>query len=226
MIRDRRLGFILTGFLLLFVVHDAWGGPPTDRLKSSIDKVIKILEDPALKADGKVTERRTAIRKVANDTFDFAEIAKRALARHWQGRTAQEREEFVMLFADLLERTYISKIELYGGERIQYGREQLDGDFAVVSTKIMTKQGQEVAVDYRMLRQGDRWLVYDVVVEGVSLISNYRTQLNRIIQASSYGELVKKMRTKQEEFLEKEAKSKGTAREPEASGRSKREGTQ
>jgi len=226
MIRDRRLGFILTGFLLLFVVHDAWGGPPTDQLKSSIDKVIKILEDPALKADGKVKERRTAIRKVANDTFDFAEIAKRALARHWQGRTAQEREEFVMLFADLLERTYISKIELYGGERIQYGREQLDGDFAVVSTKIMTKQGQEVAVDYRMLRQGDRWLVYDVVVEGVSLISNYRTQLNRIIQASSYGELVKKMRTKQEEFLEKEAKSKGPAREPEASGRSKREGTQ
>ena len=81
-----------------------------------------------------------------------------------------------------------------------------------MSTKILTKQGQEVPVDYRMLRREDRWLVYDVVIEGVSLISNYRTQFNKIIQTSSYGELVKKMKTKQEEFLEEEARGKGTAK--------------
>jgi phospholipid transport system substrate-binding protein len=212
MICDRRFSLLFAGFLLLFVAHDAWGGPPTDQLKSSIDKVPKILEDPALKGNGKAGERRTAIRKVANDTFDFAEIAKRALARHWQGLTDKEREEFVALFADLLEQTYISKIELYSGEKIQYGREQLDGDFATVPTKITTKQGQEVPVDYRLLRQGDRWLVYDIVVEGVSLVSNYRTQFNKIIQTSSYGELVKKMKTKQEAFLDEEAKSKRSAK--------------
>ena len=212
MTRYRQLSFILAGFLLLVVAREGWAGPPTDQLKTSIDKVIQILEDPALKVDGKVKERRTAVRKVANDIFDFAETARRSLARHWQGRTDTEREEFVQLFSDLLERSYISKIELYGGERIQYGREQTDGDYATVSTKILTKQGQEVPADYRMLRRGDRWLVYDVAIEGVSLISNYRTQFNKIIQTSSYGELVKKMKTKQEEFLEEEAKSKGTAK--------------
>jgi phospholipid transport system substrate-binding protein len=212
MTRYRRLGFIFTGLLLLFVAHQAWGGPPSEQLKGSIDRVIQILEDPALKADGKVRERRAAVRKVANDIFDFAETARRSLARHWAGRTDKEREEFVALFADLLERSYISKIELYGGEKIQYGREQTDGDFAIVSSKIITKQGQEVPVDYRMLRRGDRWLVYDVVIEGVSLVSNYRTQFNKIIQTSSYGELVKKMKTKQEEFHEEEAKMKGSAK--------------
>ena len=212
MTRYRQSSFILAGFLLLVVAHEGWAGPPTDQLKTSIDKVIQILEDPALKVDGKVKERRTAVRHVANDIFDFAETARRSLARHWQGRTDQEREEFVALFSDLLERSYISKIEFYGGERVQYGREQLDGDYAMVSSKIMTKQGQEVPVDYRMLRRGDRWLVYDVVIEGVSLISNYRTQFNKIVQTSSYAELVKKMKTKQEEFLEEEAKSKGTAK--------------
>jgi len=212
MIRDRRSGFIVAGFLLLFVVHDASGGPPTDQLKSSIDTVIRILEAPALKGPGKLRERRAAIRKVANDAFDFTEIAKRALGRHWQGRTDKEREEFVGLFADLLERAYISKIELYGGEKIQYGREQLDGDFTTVSTKITTKQGQEVPVDYRMLRRGDRWLVYDVAVEGVSLVSNYRSQFSQIIQASSYEELVKRMKAKDEEFLSEKAKSKGAAK--------------
>ncbi len=212
MIRNRRVRLLLAGFLLLFVVHDAWGGPPTDQLKSSIDKVTTILEDPTLKDSAKVRDRRTAIRNVADDTFEFAEIAKRALARHWQSRTDKEREEFVALFADLLEHTYISKIELYSGEKIRYGREQLDGDFATVPTRITTKQGQEVPVDYRMLRHGDRWLVYDVVVEGVSLVSNYRTQFNKIIQTSSYADLVEKMKTKQEAFLEEEAKSKGSTK--------------
>jgi phospholipid transport system substrate-binding protein len=117
----------------------------------------------------------------------------------------------VRLFGDLLERAYISKIELYGGEKIAYTGESIDGDFALVKTKILTpKQGTEVPVDYRLLRRGERWLVYDVVIEGISLVSNYRTQFNKIIQSSSYQELVKKMKTKQEEFLQDD-KSKRTS---------------
>ena len=213
MIRSRQLCLILAGFLALCLPRAAWAGAPTDQLKAHIDQVIKILENPELKVDGKVKERRSAVRKVANDIFDFAETAKRSLARHWPGRTDKEREEFVSLFADLLERSYISKIELYGGERIQYAGERIDGDVATVSTKIVTKHGTEIPVDYRMLRRGDRWLVYDFSVEGVSLISNNRTQFNKIIQTSSYGELVKKMRTKQEEFLfEEDTKTKGSAK--------------
>ena len=130
----------------------------------------------------------------------MGEIARRSLARHWQPLTEQQRNEFVALFADLLERSYISKIELYGGEKILYVGDRVDGDLATVSTKIITKNGTEVPVDYRLLKRGDHWLVYDVNIEGVSLVSNYRTQFNKIIQTASYYELVQKMKTKQDEL--------------------------
>ncbi len=213
MIPSRQLCLIFAGFLVLVAAPRASAGAPTDQLKTHIDQVIKILEDPELKVDGKVKERRAAVRKVANEIFDFAETAKRSLARHWPGRTDMEREEFVGLFGDLLERSYISKIELYGGEKILYVGERIDGDVATVSTKITTKQGAEVPIDYRMLRHGDGWMVYDLSFEGVGLISNYRTQFNKIIQTSSYAELVKKMKTKKEEFLfEEETKTKGSTK--------------
>jgi phospholipid transport system substrate-binding protein len=139
-------------------------------------------------------ERREAVRKVANTIFDFPETAKRALGRHWQSLSEKDREEFVTLFSDLLERSYIGKIEQYSGERIRYLGDSADGDTAVVRTRLIAKNGTEVPIDYRMLRSGDRWLVYDVSIEGVSLIANYRTQFNKIIQTASYEELVKKMR--------------------------------
>jgi phospholipid transport system substrate-binding protein len=180
-------------------------GPPTDQLRAQIDRVLKVLDDPALKkSEG---SRRTAVRKIAEDIFDFPETAKRSLARHWQPRSPAERDEFTRLFADLLERSYISKIELYGGERIAYVNDATEGDQALVRTQIITKSGTQVPVDYRMLKKGDRWLVYDVVIEGVSLVANYRTQFNKIIQTSSYNELVKKMKAKQEEFVEASKKS-------------------
>ncbi len=199
MIRLAAKGAALGCLLVALVTSPGWAGPPTEQLRGSIDRVIKTLDNPALKGGGKAGERRGAVRKIANDIFDFAEIARRSLGRHWQGHTDKEHDEFVMLFADLLERSYISKIELYGGEKILYTGERMDGDVATVGTKIMTKNGTEVPIDYRLLRRGDRWLVYDVSIEGVSLVSNYRTQFNKIIQTSSYAELLKKMRAKQEE---------------------------
>jgi phospholipid transport system substrate-binding protein len=192
--------FILVVAMLLLLVNSAWGRAPTDQLKESIDKAVKILENPTRKRAAMVKVRRVAIREVVEEIFDFPETARRALGLHWRSRTAAEREEFVKLFKDLLERTYISKIELYGGEKIVYIGDAVDGDHATVRTRIITKQGAEVPMDYRMLRREDRWLVYDVSIEGVSLISNYRTQFNRIIETSSYQELVKKMEAKLEEL--------------------------
>ncbi len=171
---------------------------PTEQLRTEIERVIKVVQDPALKH--RPDERRAAVRRIANGIFDFAETAKRSLGPHWQTRTPAEREEFVRLFADLLERSYIARIELYGGERIQYLGDSVDGNQANVRTKLVTNQGSEVPVDYRMLRRGDRWFVYDVNIEGVSLVSNYRNQSNRIIATSSYRELVRKMKAKQEGF--------------------------
>jgi phospholipid transport system substrate-binding protein len=196
-------GLVATG------VAPAAAGVATDQLRGSVERVLKALDDPALKGEGKVGERRVAVRKIANEIFDFGEIAKRSMARHWQPLSEAQRNEFVGLFADLLERSYISKIETYGGEKIQYTTERADGEYATVSTKIITKNGTEVPVDYRMIkRSGDRWLVYDVSIEGVSLVSNYRTQFNKIIQTSSYNELVSKLRNKQDELLAEDKKKK------------------
>ncbi len=200
----------LAGALMIGVsVAPAAAGMPTDQLKGAVESVLKILDDPSLK--GRLAERRAAVRKIANEIFDFSEIAKRSLARHWQPLSEAQRTEFVSLFADLLERSYISKIETYGGEKIQYTAERTDGDFATVSTKIVTKNGTEVPVDYRMTKRADRWLVYDVSIEGVSLVSNYRTQFNKIIQTTSYNELVSKLRNKQDELL---AEDKGGKKKP------------
>ena len=197
--------------LAVTAVSPAAAGVPTDQLRGAVDRVLKTLEDPGLKGEGKVNDRRVAVRKIANEIFDFGEIAKRSLARHWQPLSEAQRTEFVGLFADLLERSYISKIETYGGEKIQYTAERADGDFATVSTRIVTKNGTEVPVDYRMIKRADRWLVYDVSIEGVSLVSSYRTQFNKIIQTTSYNGLVSKLRNKQDELL---AEDKGGKKKP------------
>jgi len=191
--------FLLALALSAVTASPAAAGAPSDQLKAQIDRVLKTLDDPELKKEGKERDRRAAVRKIANDIFDFGETARRSLGRHWQPRTAAERDEFVELFADLLERSYISKVELYGGEKIQYLGDTIEADQAKVQTKLLTKGGNEIPIEYRMHRKGDRWLVYDVIIEGVSLIANYRTQFNKIIQTASYQELVKKMKAKQDE---------------------------
>jgi len=208
-----RMGaMVLAGVLVVGLSSaPAAAGVPTDQLKGAVERVLRTLDDPALRGDARLGDRRVAVRKIANEIFDFSEIAKRSMARHWQPLSEAQRSEFVGLFADLLERSYISKIETYGGEKIQYTAERADGDFATVSTRIVTKNGTEVPVDYRMIKRADRWLVYDVSIEGVSLVSNYRTQFNKIIQTTSYNELVSKLRNKQDELL---AEDKGGKKKP------------
>jgi phospholipid transport system substrate-binding protein len=201
--RSRRAGGLaLTALFVLSAVSPGWAGQAQDQLKGAIDRVVSTLESPALKGEGKAIERRQAVRKIADEIFDFNEIARRSLGRYWQPLTEPQRTEFVGLFADLLERSYISKIELYGGEKIIYSGERVEGDLATVSTKIITKNGTEVPVDYRLFKKGDRWMIYDVNIEGISLVSNYRTQFNKIIQTNGYNALVERMKTKQNEFLE------------------------
>ena len=183
----------------------AWAGAPTDQVREYTDAVVKVLEDPALKAEDKKFERRAAVRKIAAEVFDVQETARRALGPHWQQRTPQERQEFVQLFAELLEQTYISKIDLFGGERLKFTEEKVDGDNAIVRAKVLMRQQQaEVPVEARMLRKGDRWLIYDVLIENISLVGNYRAQFDRIIRTQSYDELVKRLRSRGEFFRETE----------------------
>ncbi len=190
---------VLSAVLALLVARDAFAGVPTDQLRGSIDLVLKIVTDPELKKEAKTAERRKRIREVVNQIFDFGEISQRCLGRHWQARTPAEKEQFIALFGDLLENAYITKIESYSGEKIQYPGDTIEGDLAIAKTRIVTKQGTEIPVDYRMLLKDGRWAVYDVSIEGISLIGNYRTQFNAVIQRSGYPDLVARLTAKRDE---------------------------
>jgi phospholipid transport system substrate-binding protein len=199
----RRVGPGVLAALLMMMAGPgtppAAAGAPTDQLRSSTDRVLKVLQDAELRKPGRTEERRKQIRTVANELFDWQETAKRALGRHWAPRNPQERTEFSALFADLIERSYVSKIEAYSGEKILYVAETVEGDQATVRTRMVSKTGTEIPIDYRMQQEGERWRAYDVLIEGVSLVANYRSQFNRLIIQSGYPELVKKLKAKQEE---------------------------
>ena len=207
-IRNWRRATAVTTALVTIVLETAAparAGVPSDQLRVQVDRVIGVLDDTELRKSTRAAERRAAIRRLANETFDFTEMSQRALGPHWQARTPAERDEFTRLFADLLERSYIGKIELYNGEKVAYLGDTIDGDFATVRTKLVTKQATEVPVVYRMVRRDDHWLVYDVSIEGVSLVANYRAQFNKIIQTSGYTSLVQRLRDKQIEAIQADA---------------------
>ncbi len=188
---------IIVLFLLIFVlVVPSLAGEPTDQIKQTTDKMIAILNDPALKDPSKAEERRKAIRNVANKRFDWRGMAMRSLARHWRERTNEQKKEFVPLFTDLLERTYMKRIENYSGDKVSYDGEKVDGKYSLVKVRIFTDKQVEIPVVYKLKKKGPEWKIYDVSIEGVSLVNNYRKQFDSIILSSSYEGLVEKLREK------------------------------
>jgi len=197
--------------ILLFAltsVDGAWAGAPTDQLRAGIDRVVKTVRDPELRADKKTTERRAEIAKIADEIFDFAETAKRALGQHWAPRTPAERAEFVRLFTALVQRTYISKVDQYDSG-ITYLGDTVDGDQATVRTTLVLSKGGDMSLNYRMHQTRDRWRVYDLSIDGISLVGNYRTQFNRIIRSDSYEVLVARLKSQPANFAEDSAASLG-----------------
>jgi len=169
---------------------------PEELIKDTTDRVLNILNDASLKGPDKKEIRRKKIWNEISSVFDFEEMSKRALGRHWRKRTPEERKEFVDLFSFILQDSYIGKIDNYSDEKIVYLGEKKEEDYALVKTKIITKTGTEIPVNYRLHSKDGQWWVYDVVIEGVSLVNNYRNQFNSILVRSSYDELLKKMRQK------------------------------
>ncbi|GAB4369280.1 MAG: ABC transporter substrate-binding protein [Deltaproteobacteria bacterium] len=170
------------------------GGEPTEQIRGAIDRGLAIVRRADLQGDENKTERRALLRKELFPYFHFEEMSRRSLGIHWRNRTPQERREFVNLFTDLLENAYAGKIEGYKGEKIRFGKETLDPPYAEVQTTIVTPQGQEFSVDYRLLADGSRWRVYDIIIEGVSLVNNYRSQFAGILQKSSFEEMTRKLK--------------------------------
>jgi phospholipid transport system substrate-binding protein len=174
----------------------AVAGVPTEQVRQTADKVLQVLQDPRFKANGNMSQRREQLRQILGARFDFAEMAKRSLGSNWQKGSSAEQQQFVRLFTDHLEKSYIAQIESYAGEKIIYGREAVEQDQAEVETKIVTKKSEQVSVNYKLKADGAEWKVYDVVIENVSLVNNFRTQFSRILAKGSFAELISQLEAK------------------------------
>lgn len=192
--------FAVLALLTAFFYTPARAATVTSEVKVTVDQVVAIVSNPAFKNSRNEVKRRAELKKAIGRIFDYGEMAKRSLGVHWKKRSAAEQKEFVSLFATLLENSYAGKIESYENEKIVYGKETIEGDYAEVKSMIVTARRDEYTLDYRLLKENGRWMVYDVVIEGVSLVSNYRSQFNKIILGQGYGALVKKLKAKSEEL--------------------------
>jgi phospholipid transport system substrate-binding protein len=177
----------------------AFAGAPTEAMKGTIDEILRILRDKELKQPAKASERRLLLEKVVGDRFDYQEMSRRSLGASWTGLSDQEKQEFVSLFRTLLTNSYAEKVESYSGEGVQYMNERTEQEYAEVRTKVLSGK-TEIPLDYRLLHKSDEWRVYDVVVDGVSLVSNYRGQFTKILKASSYSDLVEQLRKKSDKI--------------------------
>lgn len=189
-------GCVIFLMAALAIGTPVFAGNPTEKIKQTTDEILGILSDPALKEEGKAKERKRLVRQAVDRRFDWEEMGRRALARHWIRRTDEQKREFIALFGKLIERTYLAKMEGYSGEEVNYGKEIIEGDYGVVNVKISTAKGLEIPLRYRLRKKGDDWLVYDIIIEGVSLVKNYRVQFNHIISRYSYKTLIKKLKKK------------------------------
>jgi len=186
------------GLAILLLVQPVWlaAGVPGDQVRQTTDKLLAILKDPQLKGESKKNERKDKLKELIYQRFDFTEMARRSLGSEWRRRSPEEQKEFVKLFTGLLERTYLDNIESYNGEKFRYLKEQEDNNHAQVDTKIIDNKGQEFSINYRLHKVNGDWKVYDVVIEDISLVNNYRSQFNRVLATSSYEELVNRMKGK------------------------------
>jgi phospholipid transport system substrate-binding protein len=184
---------------LMLAANPAASDTPIQVVQTAVEQVVQVVQESDLEKPDAAARHRGQIQLIAEQLFDFPEMARRTLAQHWKDRSAQERDEFVRLFRDLLRRAYVGRLEKYSGERIVYMGETVDGEYATVRSKIVTGGGTEIPIDYRLRQAGSRWVVFDIAISGVSFVSSYRSQFNRIIQTSSYDALLRGLRLKRGE---------------------------
>ena len=179
-------------------------GDLEDRVKRTTDKLLEIVADQTLDAPEMEEKRSRMIREAVDEVFDWEAFSQRSMGRHWGKLSPDEQKEFIYLFGQLLERTYLYKTNHYSGESIVFLDEDIDEKYGNLEAKIILENGTDVQVDYRMLKKNGTWFVYDVHIEGISLVNNYRAQFNNILTKSSYAELKKLLESK----LEAESKEK------------------
>lgn len=200
--QSRCCGFAC-GILAIFLLTSSslQAGGITYQIRAAVEKVVAILRDPHLKPDARKNERQTKSREAIESNFDFEEMAKRSLGSHWQGRSPEEQAKFVTLFTNLLEVSYLDSIESYVGEKFLYLRETQEGRVLEVATKIIDQKGEEVAINYKLHSADGNWKIYDVLIENISVVNNYRSQLNRILATASFDELLTRLQRKRVQGL-------------------------
>jgi phospholipid transport system substrate-binding protein len=183
---------------VFFSANPLWAGQPTEEIRSTTDKILGLLQSPELHGKEHDAERRRRIRAVVDERFDWEAIARSSLTRHWNELSRDQQVEFTRLFATLMERTYMDHVENYNGEEINYIGEETDGARGIVLVKIVTRKNQDIGVEYRVRKEGDVWLVYDVLIEGVSMVRNYRAQFSQILAKSPFEVLLERLEAKLE----------------------------
>ncbi len=189
--------FIVQALLVLFLLlPSSWGETtPTAAVRQTIDQVLTVLNDETLKDKSKSADRRAKLEEIIGQRFDYEEMAKRTLSKHWKTLESGEKDEFVAVFQKFLANSYAGNVEGYSGEQVEYIKEREKGTFAEVQTKVVSLKVQ-IPLDYRLLKKNGTWRVYDVVIDGVSLMKNYRGQFSRILKSSSFEGLLEKLRSK------------------------------
>ncbi len=190
---------LLTAVVMSLSAAPGYAGPPTEAMKTTIDEVLRIIHEKDLKQPARSEDRRKQLEKTVGARFDYQEMSRRALGAPWNTLTDQQKDDFVSLFQTLLTNSYADKIETYSGEGVQYLTERMEKEYAEVRTKVLSGK-TEIPLDYRLVNKSDDWRVYDVVVDGVSLVNNYRGQFSKILRASSYSDLVEQLRKKSDKL--------------------------
>ena len=183
-------------FLVLVAPALALAGEPSDQIKQTSDQLLALVQTPALQGPEKEAERKKQMRSVVDERFDWGAMARSAVGKYWHDFSAAQRTEFTSLFSDLVEKTYMSEVDSYSGEKILYNGDKVDGQYGVVDTVVVTLKGTDVPVSYRVLKKGKAWLVYDINIEGVSLVNNYRSQIGGILNSSTYDKLISRIKAK------------------------------
>jgi phospholipid transport system substrate-binding protein len=201
-----RAEYLLLGALALVASIDlslarpALAAAPQERVQATMNAVSAVLDDPTLQDADKDPERKQRVRQIILEAFDFQEMARESLGTYWGKLTPQQRDEFTGLFGTLFERSYNRLVLRFLGERTTvYGTESIQQERATVATTLVSKRDAKLPVDYQLVRHGEQWTIYDVVIDGISLAANYRAQFSKILRTSSYEELVQRIKTKLEE---------------------------
>jgi phospholipid transport system substrate-binding protein len=178
----------------LILTSVAYAGIPTEQVRATADRVLEILNDPKFAGGGAKQEQRELLRATIYPRFDFDEMSRRSLGPTWRRISKAEQEEFVQLFKQLLEESYINNIQGFHGEKIIYGSELQEQDYARVDTKLIPKEGEPVTITYNLHKVGEDWKVYDVVIEDISIVNNYRAQFGRLVAKEPFSKVLDRMR--------------------------------